>query len=98
MAVHEAEPQATHAAWEQILLAVRERLQSPQAFETWFRPIVPLQVHSTLVELSVPNPFFVDWIHEYHLRSLTEACIAVLGGRPEVRWIDLIPVRKNGSC
>ncbi len=87
MAVPEQEPQAMLACWDQILLAVRERLQSPQAFETWFKPIVPLQVDGALVELSVPNPFFVDWIHEHHLRSLREACLAVLGRCPEVRFV-----------
>jgi chromosomal replication initiator protein len=84
MAVHEC-PQSLTIAWEQILAAVQARLQSPQTFDTWFRPIEPIEVSRERVSLSVPNPFFVDWIHQYHLRPLQEACAEVLGGRPEVR-------------
>lgn len=87
MAVHDQDIQATHAVWEEILQRLRARLQNPQAFETWFRPIVPVRVHDELVELAVPNPFFVDWIHEHHLRALNEVCATVLGGRPEIRLV-----------
>jgi chromosomal replication initiator protein len=87
MAVQEAVPEGTAQAWEQILVTVRASLQSTLTFDTWFRPIVPLKVEPNQVLLAVPNPFFVDWIHEYHLRTLTEACAAVLGTRPEVRFV-----------
>jgi chromosomal replication initiator protein len=87
MAVHDATPESAFRLWGQILAAVRARLESAQSFETWFRPIVPLQVDPSLVTLSVPNPFFVDWIHEYHLRTLRDACSEVLGARPEVRLV-----------
>ncbi len=87
MAVQDTLPEASGALWEQILATVRERLESSQTFETWFRPLEPVEVGETLVALSVPNPFFVDWLHEHHLPTLVDACEAVLGRRPEVRLI-----------
>jgi chromosomal replication initiator protein len=72
--------------WEQVLLSVRNRLGNPQAFDTWFRPIVPREVSPQHVELEVPNAFFVDWIHEHHLPSLRKSLEEVLGGVPEVRF------------
>ncbi|NOT35385.1 MAG: chromosomal replication initiator protein DnaA [Candidatus Eisenbacteria bacterium] len=82
MATAFAEPDRV---WEQALEAIRSRLDSQQAFETWFRPITPLQLEPPLVELEVPNPFFVDWIHEHYLPLLTRALEDTLGAPVEIR-------------
>ncbi len=85
MAVHPASLEETTHLWEQVLAEVRNRLESPQAFETWFRPIVPLTLSPELVELEAPNSFLVDWIHEHYL-SLLKHCVAeTLGANVEVR-------------
>src|SRR5688500_5956188 len=86
MAVHPMQPELTTQLWEQVLETVERRLGSPQAFETWFRPIVPLEVSPQLVELEVPNAFFVDWIHEHHLPLLRQILAEALGRAPEVRF------------
>ncbi len=75
----------TTRLWEQTLCTVKGAIESQQAFDTWFRPIVPVRLDPTTVELEVPNPFFVDWIHEHHLPVLEAALAATLGARPEVR-------------
>jgi chromosomal replication initiator protein len=88
MAVHDLPQQETetHRLWEQVLLSVRSRIGSPQAFDTWFKPIIPREVGPLAVELEVPNAFFVDWIHEHHLPSLRKSLAEVLGTDPEVRF------------
>jgi chromosomal replication initiator protein len=73
--------------WEQILCPLRDTIESQQAFDTWFRPIVPLRIESNLLEIEVPNPFFVDWIHEHYLPLLSRALIQVLGELPEIRLV-----------
>ncbi len=75
-----------HRLWEQVLLSVKNRIGSPQAFDTWFKPIVPREVGPLCVELEVPNAFFVDWIHEHHLPSLRKSLAEVLGRDPEIRF------------
>jgi chromosomal replication initiator protein len=72
--------------WAQVLVAVRARLESHQAFDTWFKPIVPQEIGPGVVELEVPNAFFVDWIHEHHLPTLRACLLEVLGVAPEVRF------------
>ena len=79
-------PQGPCEDWESILLALRPLLPSEQAFETWFRPLRPRQVGSDLIELEVPNLFFVDWIQEHYLSPLTEAVRAVLGNETQIRF------------
>jgi chromosomal replication initiator protein len=86
MAVLPVAPDQVASVWEQVLLKVRDRLTSSQAFDTWFRPIVAREFGPQSVDLEVPNAFFVDWIHEHHLTLLRQAFAEVLGGCPEIRF------------
>src|SRR5215831_12880572 len=72
-------PEESGRLWEQVLASVQRRLKSHQTFDTWFKPIVPRELSPELVELEVPNAFFVDWIHEHHLDTLREGLTDVLG-------------------
>jgi len=97
MALTPTVPDENSRLWEQILGIVRDAIESQQAFDTWFRPIVPLRIDSSLVELEVPNPFFVDWIHEHYLPLLAHALTQIIAGLPEVRLVareghDALPV------
>ena len=87
MAVQQLKSEEIIGLWDQVLLAVKARLGSPQAFETWFRPITPRSLGPDLVELEVPNAFFVDWLHEHHLPALRTSLRDVLGTAPEVRFV-----------
>ncbi len=82
----------TTVLWAQVLDAVNARLESQQAFDTWFKPIIPRELSPQSVELEVPNAFFVDWIHEHHLPVLRECLIAVLGESPAIRWAAQEPI------
>jgi chromosomal replication initiator protein len=89
MAVQSLQPEDPAWTWARVLDSMRGRLGSPQAFDTWFKPIVPRSVSPQLVELEVPNAFFVDWIHEHHLPALRLSLGEVLGAAPEVRFTAL---------
>ena len=91
MAVVPEQLTETARLWDQILVSVRGRLRSHQAFETWFKPIVPLSLSPETVELEVPNAFFVDWIHEHHLPALRASLSEVLAGSPAVRFVPREP-------
>ena len=82
----------TTVLWAQVLELVNARLESQQAFETWFKPIIPRELSPRSVELEVPNAFFVDWIHEHHLPVLRECLTAVLGESPSIRWAAQEPI------
>ena len=84
-------PEVTTHLWGQVLIAVQTRLETQQAFDTWLKPIVPLTLSPQIVELEVPNPFFIDWIHQYHLTSLRQSLHEVFGTDPEIRFIAREP-------
>src|SRR5206468_11892774 len=86
MAVQPMLPESTTQLWGQVLSAVHVKLETQQAFDTWLKPIVPLTLTPQIVELEVPNQFFIDWIHQYHLGPLRQSLREVLGADPEVRF------------
>ncbi len=86
MAVLPTQSEEFGRLWAQVLLSVKGRLGSHQAFDTWFKPIVPREITPQSVELEVPNAFFVDWIHEHHLPTLRLSLSEVLGHTPEIRF------------
>jgi chromosomal replication initiator protein len=96
MAVQPMLPEATTQLWGQVLSAVQVKLETQQAFDTWLKPIVPLTLSPQLVELEVPNPFFIDWIHQYHLRSLRQSLHEVFGTEPEIRFSARDPIAVTG--
>jgi len=87
MAVQPEQPEEVTRLWEQVLESVKNKLESDQAFDTWFKPIVPHEVSPQLVELEVPNSFFVDWIHEHHLSTLRQSLKDALGFDSDVRFL-----------
>ncbi|MGH9198712.1 MAG: DnaA N-terminal domain-containing protein, partial [Acidimicrobiia bacterium] len=60
MALQPVQPEEITRLWAQVLLSAKSRLESHQAFDTWFKPIVPRELGPQTVELEVPNAFFVD--------------------------------------
>jgi chromosomal replication initiator protein len=91
MAVLPVSPDQVAVLWVQVLESLKTRITSEQALETWFRPIVPLELGAEVAELEVPNAFFVDWIHEHHLTALRHALTDVLGRCPDVRFVAREP-------
>ena len=86
MAVRTAQSEEFGLLWGQVLESVRARIGSHQAFDTWFKPIVPRLLSPEVVELEVPNAFFIDWLHEHHLPLLHASLRAALGATPSVRF------------
>jgi chromosomal replication initiator protein len=73
--------------WERILDSLRDQLPNQQAFETWFRPLRAKQLRADLLELEVPNLFFVDWIQEHYFVLLNDTVARVTGVSPQVRFV-----------
>ena len=94
---------ARSEAWDRILEGLRPRLPSQQAFDTWFRPLRPRNVGPELLEIEVPNLFFVDWIQEHYLKLLAEGAAVVTVAAPLVRFavcpdLEVVPEPGPGAA
>src|SRR5690242_2321979 len=77
----------TPVFWNRILDQLRQRLPSQQAFDTWFQPVAARRVSDGSLEIEVPSLFFADWIQQHYLEAVGASAEAVLGARPDVRFI-----------
>ena len=67
----------TNPCWERTLVELRRRL-SPAQVETWFTPLVPLELTNVRARIGCPNRFYQTWLAEHYRSSLKEA-LAVAG-------------------
>src|ERR1700741_296547 len=52
---------------------------SPQSFKTWFEPIKPLKLESSVLTIEVPSQFFYEWLEEHYIDLLRKTIKHTLG-------------------
>ena len=55
--------------WAECLKMIKDTLgpENHTAFETWFRPIVPLQLDGATLIVQVPSQFFYEYLEEHYI-------------------------------
>ena len=72
------------AAWKNCLSFIEDNIK-PQAYKTWFLPIVPLKIIDNVLNIQVPSKFFYEWLEEHYVKLLKAALQKELG--PDARLI-----------
>lgn len=71
--------QPSHIAmWEKCLSLIKDNLP-PEAFKSWFEPIVCINFADDTLTLGVPSTFFIETLEERYLRILIPAMRKVFG-------------------
>jgi chromosomal replication initiator protein len=67
--------------WAACLRMIEDTLgpENHMAFETWFRPIVPLQLDGTTLIVQVPSQFFYEYLEEHYIDLLKRVIKLQLG-------------------
>src|ERR1041384_613157 len=92
MAVLPVAPEQVAVVWEQVLLKAKDHLASPQAFDTWFRPIVARELTPRQGAREAPTAFCVAWTHAPPLPPPRRALADFLGRCPDLRFSPREPV------
>lgn len=66
------------AAWDKCLGIIKSRI-GEKGYNTWFRPIIPLEIVGSSLKIQVPSQFFYEWLEEHYVAVLKEAIDTVLG-------------------
>lgn len=66
------------AFWEESLALLRTRLNE-HAITTWITPMVCQEVTETRVVFTVPNNFFISWIKDNYIKTISESIYQVTG-------------------
>ena len=59
-------------------LFIKDNIQ-PQAYKTWFEPIVLLKLTENALSIQVPSKFFYEWLEEHYVKLLKIALTKELG-------------------
>ena len=70
--------QSAETSWNNCLLFIKDNIQ-PQAYKTWFEPIVPLKLSENALSIQVPSKFFYEWLEEHYVKLLKIALTKELG-------------------
>ena len=75
-----------HTVWENCLNFIKDNIQ-PQAFKTWFEPIVAVKLDNHALSIQVPSKFFYEWLEEHYVKILKVALTKELGVNAKLVYI-----------
>ncbi len=83
--------------WNNCLRIIRDTLQNEQVYNTWFLPIVPVQLEDNVLTLQVPSHFFYEWLEEHYIDILKKTIRRELGPGGMLRYSVVVEQSIEGS-
>ena len=77
---------AAQSVWENCLNFIKDNIQ-PQAYKTWFEPIVAVKLDDHALSIQVPSKFFYEWLEEHYVKILKVALTKELGVNAKLVYI-----------
>ena len=77
---------SAQTVWENCLEFIQDNIQ-PQAYKTWFEPIVTVKLDNHALSIQVPSKFFYEWLEEHYVKILKVALTKELGVNAKLVYI-----------
>lgn len=74
------------ATWEQVLTKLE---LSELACDTWLKPVIPLSLTETAIELGTPRLFMKEWIESRYIPLIVDACYQITNRKLEIILTNL---------
>ena len=74
------------SVWINCLDFIKDNIQ-PQAYKTWFEPIVAVKLDDHALSIQVPSKFFYEWLEEHYVKILKVALTKELGANAKLVYI-----------
>ena len=74
------------SVWKNCLSFIKDNIQ-PQAYKTWFEPIVAIKLTDLYLSIQVPSKFFYEWLEEHYVKILKVALTKELGDHAKLVYI-----------
>ncbi|MBB4119990.1 chromosomal replication initiator protein [Mesonia hippocampi] len=71
------------SVWENCLSFIEDNI-SPQAYKTWFEPIIAVKLADNSLSIQVPSKFFYEWLEEHYVKLLKVALTKELGEKAKL--------------
>ncbi len=71
--------------WNNCLKVIKDNVPSI-SYRTWFEPIVPLKLESSILTIQVPSPFFYEYLEEQYIDILKKVLRKELGADARLEY------------
>ncbi|NNK82557.1 MAG: chromosomal replication initiator protein DnaA [Flavobacteriaceae bacterium] len=78
--------ETAQTVWKNCLKFIKDNIQ-PQAYKTWFEPIVAVKLVDQALSIQVPSKFFYEWLEEHYVKILKVALTKELGEQARLVYI-----------
>ncbi|MCB0425162.1 MAG: chromosomal replication initiator protein DnaA, partial [Mangrovimonas sp.] len=78
--------ETAQSVWNSCLEFIKDNIQ-PQAYKTWFEPIVAVKLTNNVLSIQVPSKFFYEWLEEHYVKILKVALTKELGESAKLVYI-----------
>ncbi|MFT5846399.1 MAG: chromosomal replication initiator protein [Psychroserpens sp.] len=74
------------SVWDNCLSFIKDNIQ-PQAYKTWFEPIVAVKLTDNALSIQVPSKFFYEWLEEHYVKILKVALTKQIGASAKLVYV-----------
>jgi chromosomal replication initiator protein len=78
--------ETAQSVWKNCLEFINDNIQ-PQAYKTWFDPIIAVKLTDNALSIQVPSKFFYEWLEEHYVNILKVALTKELGETARLVYI-----------
>ena len=72
--------------WHDVLAQIATRM-NPSSFTTWFSPTRQTKFEQNILEVAVPDKYFVNWLEEHYLETILDILKTLAGSDVKVTFI-----------
>jgi len=74
------------SVWNNCLKFIKDNIQ-PQAYKTWFEPIIAVKLLDNALSIQVPSKFFYEWLEEHYVKILKVSLTKELGENAKLVYV-----------
>ncbi|MBT8288253.1 MAG: chromosomal replication initiator protein DnaA [Flavobacteriaceae bacterium] len=78
--------ETAQSVWNNCLKFIKDNIQ-PQAYKTWFEPILAVKLQDNALSIQVPSKFFYEWLEEHYVKILKVALTKELGADAKLVYV-----------
>jgi chromosomal replication initiator protein len=83
--------------WNNCLKFIKDNI-SPQAYKTWFEPVLAVKLQDQSLSIQVPSKFFYEWLEEHYFNLLKVALTKEIGKGAKLLYIIKMENRAGSSA
>lgn len=71
--------------WENCLIVIKDIIEE-NAFNTWFKPIIPVALENSTLIIQLPSHLFYEWLEEHYVNLLKKVIKKELGSSGKLQY------------